>query len=166
MALMDELPGRIEASFRRRVEQLPAETRRLLLLAAADPTGESALLVRASEQTRVAIDHLAPAEADGLLERGERVTFRHPLLRSAIYRAAPSDERRDAQTVCVVAEAKDVYAVERTGAFKGRYHDFDDIGIGQLPEQPISIWIGSSREARMGEARHRIFRGRVRGTCR
>src|SRR6202042_2967561 len=70
------LPDRIEASFRRRVEQLPTETRRLLLLAAADPTGESGLLVRASEQTRVAIDHLAPAEADGLLERGERVTFR------------------------------------------------------------------------------------------
>ncbi|HXO07195.1 MAG TPA: AAA family ATPase, partial [Solirubrobacteraceae bacterium] len=97
------LPGRIEASFRRRVLELPTETRRLLLLAAADPTGESGLLVRASEQTRVAIDHLAPAEADGLLERGERVTFRHPLLRSAIYRAARPDERRAAHGALAAA---------------------------------------------------------------
>ena len=88
------LPGRIEASFRRRVQQLPAETQRLLLLAAAEPTGESALLVRASEEIGVPIHQLSPAEADGLLELGSQVTFRHPLLRSAIYRAAGSDERR------------------------------------------------------------------------
>ena len=88
------LPGRIEASFRRRVQELPAETQRLLLLAAADPTGEPALLVRASQEIAVPIDELSPAEADGLLELGAQVTFRHPLLRSAIYRAAPSDERR------------------------------------------------------------------------
>jgi DNA-binding CsgD family transcriptional regulator len=90
------LPGRIEASFRRRVQQLPAETRRLLLLAAADPTGEPALLVRASEKIGVPISELSPAEADGLLDLGAQVTFRHPLLRSAIYRAAASDERRAA----------------------------------------------------------------------
>jgi DNA-binding CsgD family transcriptional regulator len=90
------LPGRIEASFYRRVQQLPTETRRLLLLAAADPTGEPALLVRASEEVAVPIHELSPAEADGLLEIGEQVTFRHPLLRSAIYRAAAPDERRAA----------------------------------------------------------------------
>ena len=67
------LPGRIEASFHRRVQQLPAETRRLLLLAAADPTGEPALLVRAAKEFGVPIRELAPAEADGLLERGVQV---------------------------------------------------------------------------------------------
>ena len=99
------LPGRIEASFRRRVQQLPTETRRLLLLAAADPTGEPALLVRASEEIGVPIHELSPAEAAGLLELGVQVTFRHPLLRSAIYRAALPDERRAAHEA--LAEATD-----------------------------------------------------------
>jgi len=97
------LPARIEASFRRRVEQLPSETRRLLLVAAADPTGEPALLVRASEEIGVPIYKLSPAEADGLLELGLQVTFRHPLLRSAIYRAAPFDERHAAHQALAAA---------------------------------------------------------------
>ena len=97
------LPGRIEASFRRRVEQLPTETQRLLLLAAADPTGEPELLVLASGEMGVPIHHLSPAEADGLLDLGPQVKFRHPLLRSAIYRAAPSDERRAAHRALAAA---------------------------------------------------------------
>jgi DNA-binding CsgD family transcriptional regulator len=88
------LPDRIEASYRRRVEDLPTETQRLLLLAAADPTGDPALLVLAAGNMGVPIDGLSPAERDGLLEVGPQVRFRHPLLRSAIYRAAPSHERR------------------------------------------------------------------------
>jgi DNA-binding CsgD family transcriptional regulator len=90
------LPARIEASFGRRVQDLPGETRRLLLVAAADPTGQPMLLVRAAEALGLPIEALSPAEADGLLELGAQVTFRHPLLRSAIYRAAPADERRAA----------------------------------------------------------------------
>ncbi|HEX4279693.1 MAG TPA: AAA family ATPase [Solirubrobacteraceae bacterium] len=97
------LPARIEASFRRRVDQLPSETQRLLLVAAADPTGDPALLVRASEEIAVPIHQLSPAEADGLLELGAHVRFRHPLLRSAIYRAAPSDERHSAHRALAVA---------------------------------------------------------------
>jgi DNA-binding CsgD family transcriptional regulator len=88
------VPGRIEASFRQRVEQLPAGTQRLLLVAAADPTGEPALLIRAAGELGISMEELAPAEADGLLELGLQVAFRHSLLRSAIYRAAPTDERR------------------------------------------------------------------------
>ena len=90
------LPRKIEASFRRRVEQLPPETQQLLLVAAADPTGEPALLIRAGGQIGIPIDQLSPAEADGLVELGTQVAFRHPLLRSAIYRAAPSPERHAA----------------------------------------------------------------------
>ncbi len=97
------LPGRIEASFWRRVQQLPTKTQRLLLVAAADPTGEPALLVRASEEIGVPIHQLSPAEADGLVELGAQVTFRHPLLRSAIYRAAPSDQRRAAHQALAAA---------------------------------------------------------------
>ncbi|MBV8871016.1 MAG: AAA family ATPase [Acetobacteraceae bacterium] len=97
------LPGRIEASFRRRAQQMPTETRRLLLLAAGDPTGDPTLLVRAAETISVRIDQLSVAEADGLLELGEQVTFRHPLMRSAIYRAASSEERRAAHRALAAA---------------------------------------------------------------
>ena len=87
-------PGRIEESFRQRVERLPAETQRLLLLAAADPVGDSGLLWRAAEGLALGVEAAAPAEADGLLKLGAQVRFRHPLVRSAIYGAASPDERR------------------------------------------------------------------------
>jgi DNA-binding CsgD family transcriptional regulator len=97
------LPGRIQASFRWRVQRLSNETRRLLLVAAAEPTGDPAILVRASDEIGVSIYELSPAEADGLLQLGTQVTFRHPLLRSAIYRAAASDERRAAHQALAAA---------------------------------------------------------------
>jgi DNA-binding CsgD family transcriptional regulator/tetratricopeptide (TPR) repeat protein len=88
------LPRRIEASFHRRVSELPSATQRLLLVAAADPTGEPALLFRAAGKLGIPTEELAPAQADGLLELGLGVAFRHSLLRSAIYRSAPAEERR------------------------------------------------------------------------
>jgi DNA-binding CsgD family transcriptional regulator len=95
--LPDALPlsGRIEESFRQRVERLPAETRRLLLLAAADPVGDPGLLWRAGKKLALGVEAAVPAETDGLLELGERVTFRHPLVRSAVYRNASAPERRE-----------------------------------------------------------------------
>jgi DNA-binding CsgD family transcriptional regulator len=100
-----ELPvqGRIEASFRRRAQQLPADTQRLLLVAAAEPTGDPALLWRSAAQLGIAIDAMAPAEADAMVELGARVAFRHPLLRSAIYRAAPAEDRRTAHRALAAA---------------------------------------------------------------
>jgi len=97
------VPDRIEASFRRRVERLPGGTRRLLLVAAADPTGEPALLIRAAGELGISTEELAPAAADGLLELGPQVAFRHSLLRSAIYRAAPTEERRGAHQALAAA---------------------------------------------------------------
>ena len=88
------VPHRIEESFVRRVEQLPAASRLLLLTAAAEPTGEPHLLWRAATRLGIGVDAAAPAEADGLVELGARITFRHPLVRSAVYRAASPDERR------------------------------------------------------------------------
>jgi DNA-binding CsgD family transcriptional regulator len=90
------LPSRIEASFRRRVEQLPTETQRLLVVAAAEPIGDPTLLWRAAAELGIPVEAAAPAEADDLMEVGARVAFRHPLLRSAIYRAASPKERRSA----------------------------------------------------------------------
>ena len=88
--------GRIEQSFLRRVTPLPEVTQRLLLLAAAEPVGDPALLWRAAGNLGISADAAAPAEADGLLTVGARVTFRHPLVRSAVYQAAPAGDRRRA----------------------------------------------------------------------
>ncbi len=90
------LPGRIEDSFRGRLEVLPAATRRLMLVAAAEPVGEPALVWRAAERLGIGIGAVAPAADAGLLMIGERVMFRHPLVRSAVYRAASPAERRAA----------------------------------------------------------------------
>src|SRR5580704_13439161 len=90
------LPGRIEESFRRRLEVLPAATQLLMLVAAAEPAGEPALVWRAAERLGIGAGAVAPAADAGLLTIGERVTFRHPLVRSAVYRAASPAERRAA----------------------------------------------------------------------
>ncbi|HEY2704990.1 MAG TPA: AAA family ATPase [Candidatus Dormibacteraeota bacterium] len=88
------VPHRIEESFVRRVERLPAETRLLLLVAAVEPTGEAQLLWRAAGRLGIGVDAVSPAQADGLLQVGTRITFRHPLVRSAVYGAASPDQRR------------------------------------------------------------------------
>jgi len=80
------VPGRIEESFRRRLGALPADTRVLLLVAAAEPVGDPALVQRAAGRLGIAASAAAAAEADGLVEIGTQVRFRHPLVRSAVYR--------------------------------------------------------------------------------
>src|SRR6202453_2556266 len=100
------LPGRIEDSFRRQLEGLPAETRWLLALAAADPSGDPLLVWRAAARLGIAIGAGTPAVSAGLLvEFGARVQFRHPLVRSAAYRSAPVQQRREIHRA--LAEATD-----------------------------------------------------------
>jgi DNA-binding CsgD family transcriptional regulator len=99
------LPGRIEESFQRRLGDLPEETQRLLLVAAAEPVGDPALLWAAAQRLGIAAEALAPAESAGLLEVGARVRFRHPLVRSAVYWSASLPERRAAHQA--LAEATD-----------------------------------------------------------
>ena len=101
----EPLSGRIEDSFRRRIAPFPEMTRRLLLLAAAEPTGDPALLWRAAAGLGISADAAAPAEADGLFTVADRVTFCHPLVRSAVYRSASPQERREVHRV--LAEATD-----------------------------------------------------------
>jgi DNA-binding CsgD family transcriptional regulator len=89
------LSGGIEESFRRRVGTLPAQTGLLLLVAAADPTGDPVLVWRAAGQLGIAADAATPAGEAGLLEFGTWVRFRHPLVRSAVYRSASAKDRQD-----------------------------------------------------------------------
>jgi AAA ATPase domain len=90
------LENRIEQSFVRRLEPLPADTRRLLLLAAAEPVGDVALMWRTADRLGLGADAPTPAQDAGLIELGALVRFRHPLVRSAVYRAAPLPDRQQA----------------------------------------------------------------------
>jgi DNA-binding CsgD family transcriptional regulator len=86
------LSGRIEDSFRRRLAGLPSETQRLLLVAAAEPVGDPVLVWLAAGQLGIGVE--AATDTDGLLTIDATVTFRHPLVRSSVYRAASPQERQ------------------------------------------------------------------------
>ncbi|MDQ1606466.1 MAG: hypothetical protein QOJ18_833, partial [Microbacteriaceae bacterium] len=86
------LSGQIEDSFRRRLAGLPADTQRLLLVAAADPVGDPVVVWRAAGRLGLAVQ--AAADTDGLLTIGTNVIFRHPLVRSSVYRAASPEARQ------------------------------------------------------------------------
>ena len=88
------LSGGVEESFRRRFDDLPVETRRLLLIAAAEPVGDQALVWRAAAKLGVGAEAAAPATEAGLVEFGTRVRFRHPLVRSTVYGSALAKERQ------------------------------------------------------------------------
>src|SRR5580704_16612127 len=89
------LDGRIEESFARQLEALPAQTRRLVQLAAADPTGDPVLVWRAAGRLAIGAGAAGPASETGLAEFGARVLFRHPLVRSAAYRSASVQTRQE-----------------------------------------------------------------------
>jgi DNA-binding CsgD family transcriptional regulator len=99
------LEGRIERRFLERLQELPGDSQRVLLAAAADPTGDPALLWRAADRLGVGGDVLEAAERAGLVEVRTRVRFRHPLVRSAAYRAASPQDRRAVHRA--LAEATD-----------------------------------------------------------
>ena len=88
------LNTRIERSFRRRLEPMPGATRRLLLVAAAEPGQDAVLIWRAAEQLGVTPADAQPAIADEFISFSGQVRFCHPLARSTVYKAALPDERR------------------------------------------------------------------------
>jgi len=97
------LASRIEHSFSWQFQALPRETQRLLLSAAAEPTGDVSLLWRAAELQELGPDAAVPAETAGLIDLGARVRFRHPLIRSAVYQAASAGDRRAAHRALAAA---------------------------------------------------------------
>jgi len=88
------LSSAIEESFRRQMAALPGQARRLLQLAAADPTGDPALVRQAASRLAIPPDAAEPATRAGLVEFGGQVRFRHPLVRSAAYRSASLQDRQ------------------------------------------------------------------------
>src|SRR5437899_12541952 len=122
--------GSIEETFRRRIEALPSDSRRLLQLAAADPIGDPLLVWRAAERLGISTDAAtAPAQA-GLLEFGARVRFRHPLVRSTAYRSASLQERQEVhRALAEVADPEidpDRHAWHRAHAAAGPDEDVAD----------------------------------------
>jgi DNA-binding NarL/FixJ family response regulator len=99
------LAGQIEESYRRRLAKLSPDSRRLLLIVAADPTGDPAIIWRAADRLGIADESAEGPEDDGLIEFGDRVVFSHPLVRSAVYNAAAPRDRREAHRA--LAEASD-----------------------------------------------------------
>jgi hypothetical protein len=99
------LSGRIEESFQRQLDALPAQTRRLVQLAAADPAGDPVLVWRAAERLGIGAGAAAPAAEAGLLEFGAQVRFRHPLVRTLAYRSASLQGRQEVHRV--LAEVTD-----------------------------------------------------------
>ena len=102
------LDARIEDSFGRQLAALPRQTRRLVQLAAADPSGDASLVWRAAGRLGISVQAGRPAVAAGLVEFGGRVRFRHPLARSAAYWSASVEDRQ--QMHAALAEATDAAA--------------------------------------------------------
>jgi DNA-binding CsgD family transcriptional regulator len=98
-----DLPRRIEDQYVERLNHLPREVQRLVLLAAADPVGDSALILRAARLLGLDIRAGRLAADAGLLDMGANVRFRHPLVRSAAYRAAAEEDRRAAHDALAAA---------------------------------------------------------------
>ena len=147
------LSGRIEQSFLRRIESLPDEARELLFVAAAEPAGDVTLLLRALDKLGIAADTVVPAANAGLIELGSRVRFRHPLVRSAAYRAAAPETRRRGHAA--LADATDPRRSTPIG------------GPGTVHAQPPLLmrpWQSSSSAARLAR-RHARARRRPQRFC-
>jgi DNA-binding CsgD family transcriptional regulator len=98
------LSARLEQTFARRVERMPAGAQQLLLVAAAEPIGDPALLFEAAD--RLGLNgYEAVADAEALITVDDRVRFRHPLVRSTVYRLASAAERRRAHAALADAIA-------------------------------------------------------------
>jgi len=100
-----QLSGRIEESFRRQLDALPEVTRRLLQLAAADPTGDPSLVWQAANRLGLPVQAAVPAAEALLVEFGARIVFRHPLIRAAAYRSVSLPDRQNMHRA--LAEATD-----------------------------------------------------------
>ncbi|SEG89044.1 regulatory protein, luxR family [Nonomuraea solani] len=101
------LTGRLQLAFHGQVSRMPETCQSLLLVAAADETGELDVILRAAAALGASVEDLSPAERAGLVLRGDAdgtsIRFRHPLIRAAVYQRAPLGQRLAAH--CALAAA-------------------------------------------------------------
>ena len=102
-SLPGHLQGRLQDHYMRWVQVLPGPAQQLMLLAAADPTGDATLLWRAAQTLGLGPDAAAAAAEEQLLNIGSQVWFRHPLVRSAAYTAGSPEDRRAAHLTLAAA---------------------------------------------------------------
>jgi DNA-binding CsgD family transcriptional regulator len=149
------LSGGIEESFRRRIDVLPEETRRLLLVAAAEPVGDPALVWGAAARLGIGAEAAGRAVEAGLVEFAGRVRFRHPLVRSVVYGSASSVEKRRVHgALALVTDAQqdpDRRAWHRAHAVAG----LDDEVAAELERSAVRA------QARGGLAAAAAFLGRA-----
>ncbi|WP_027008048.1 helix-turn-helix transcriptional regulator [Conexibacter woesei] len=106
-AAADPLFGRVEESYARRIAALPDATRRLLLIAAAEPLGDPVVVLRAAEALGVGIAAASPAAEAGLADVGSSVRFSHPLVRHIVYQsAAPADRQEVHRALAAATDAE------------------------------------------------------------
>ncbi|MGK5639892.1 ATP-binding protein [Streptomyces sp. URMC 126] len=140
------LANRVEDGLRRRVDALPADTRALLLVAAVEPVGDTPLLWHALRLLGIGMEAAAPAEAASLITVGASVRFRHPLVRSAVWRGADATALRAAHRA--LAEATDA---ERDPDRRAWHQAHAAVG----PDEPVAAALERSADralARGGRA--------------
>lgn len=137
LAAAKPLATRIEQTYGRRLRELPSQTRMLLLLAAAEPTGEPSWLWAAAARLGIGADAGVPAEQSGLASVDTRLRFRHPLVRSAIYRDAAPSERRQAHTA--LAEVI-------SGPFAAEHRAWHHAHATDAPDEAVAVELVQSAE--------------------
>jgi DNA-binding CsgD family transcriptional regulator len=142
------LSASIEESFTRRLTALSEDARRLLLVAAADPVGDTALVWRAAQLLGIPGAAAETVQAAGLVELGARVVFRHPLVRSAVYRAADLTERRAVHRA--LAQATD----PRTDPDRRAWHRAQ---AASVPDEDVAVEL--ERSAGRAQARGGLAAG-------
>jgi DNA-binding CsgD family transcriptional regulator len=116
VALPDAMPltPRLEGVFRQRVRRLPRPAQTALLIAAADNTGDVPAVLRAAATLELPADALDPAEGSGLIRiTNKTLTFRHPLVRSALYQGATLSQRQQAHAALASALRGDEHTDRR-----------------------------------------------------
>ena len=142
IALPQPLPlGRsLQARFLSQVRGLPAATQIMLLTAAADPTGDPALLWRAGQQLSFGFDDAGPAEAHDLVTMGPTLTFRHPLVRSAIYHGASLVDRQRVHRALAEATDRGSGADLRAWHRSEAAHEPDEMVAAELEHAAERAW--------------------------
>jgi hypothetical protein len=131
LARVKPLVRRIEREFGDRLRQLPDTTRTLLLIAACEPAGDPAWLWAAARCLDIAVAAARPAEAADLITIDHRIRFRHPLVRSAIYRSASSAQRRQAHRA--LADA-----IEGTGTTATEHRAWHRAHAADEPDEQVA----------------------------